>query len=285
MAYIQGEAYDAASACDSYRKAEQAAQAWLAESPGNPTARGRLALSKERLAWFATLAGEPAGAEDAIQESIAIYQQLAAQSVPGERREAAMAYKTLAEVQKRIGRKKEALANCRQSLESSKAMQAESPQDDQTKTDIAQETVLLVDLLRENGQPDEAREQTKRALADLKPLALAANPKRTYLVDYVALLVGTAPAPFATAEEAIKFAKTAVDFMKGADPETLDLLAKAFDRAGRVADAVAVEQKAIAQLPPLDPGRPMDQRRRELDETLATLQAKAAKAGAKRPTQ
>ena len=284
IAYLQGEAYDAASARDNYRNAEQAAQTWLAQSPGDTTARGKLAVSKEMMARFATLAGEPAGAEDAIQEAIAIYRELAPHS-PADRRNIAMAYKTLAEVQKRIGKKKEALANCRQSLDASEAMHQESPQDGQTRTDIAQETVLLVDLLRENGQPDEAREQTKRALADLKPLALAANPKRTYLVDYVALLVGTAPAPFATAEEAIKFAKTAVDFMKGADPETLDLLAKAYDHAGRTEDAIAAEQKAIAQLPPLEPGRPTDQRRRELDETLATLQAKAAKAGAKRPTQ
>jgi serine/threonine protein kinase/tetratricopeptide (TPR) repeat protein len=285
MAYLQGEAYDAASARDSYRKAEQTAVAWLAKSPGDPTARGKAALSKERIAWFGTLAGEPAGAEVAIQEAIAVYEQLAAQAVPGERRDVALGYKTLAEVQQKMGKRQEALANCRRSLENSKSILAESPQDGQAKTDIAQERVLLVSLLLANGQRDEAREQTEGALTELKPLAQAADPDLYYLVDYVALLVGTPFTQFATAEETISHARKAMELMKGVDPETLDLLAKAYDRAGRVVDAIAAEQKAIEVLPRLDPGRPTDGRRGALAQTLAGLQAKAAKTGAKRVTQ
>jgi tetratricopeptide (TPR) repeat protein len=277
VAYVQGEAYDPAAARDSFRRAEQVALAWLAQSPGDPTARTKLAFCKERIAWFATLAGESAGAEDAIQEAIAIYQQLVVQSVPGERRYTALAYKALAEVQKQIGKKQEALANCRRSLDASEAMLAENPQNEQFKIDIAQETVLLVDLLIANGQRDEARERTARAIAGLKPLAMAADPNRYYLVDCVALLVGTPFPQFATSEETLALARKAVEMMRGEDPETLDLLAKACDRAGLPAEAVAEEQKAIALLPASQPGRPRDERRRALDETLGALQAKAAR--------
>jgi serine/threonine protein kinase len=284
IGYIQGEAYDAASARDSYRNAEQAALKWLAQSPGDGIARGKVALAKEMTASFGSLAGEPAGAEDTIREAIAIYQELARQSVAGQRRNVAMAYKTLAGVESQMGKKQEALANCRKSLDLSEAMLAESPQDGQTKTDIAQETVLMVDLLSDNGLRDEARERTARELARLRPLALAANPDLYYLVDYVKLLLSTPLPHLATVQEALSLARKAVDLMHGEDPETLDLLAKVYDRAGLARDAVAAEQKAIAVLPSPQPGRPPDERRRALDQTLARLQSKAT-AGLKRTTQ
>jgi tetratricopeptide (TPR) repeat protein len=285
VAYVQGEAYDPAAARDSFRRAEQAALTWLAKSPTDPTARAKAAFCKERIAWFSTLAGEPARAEDAILEAIATYKQLAAQSVPGEAREYAMAYKTLAEVQQQTGKTKEGLVNCRKSLEATEAMLPEDPQNEQFKIDIAQETVLLVDLLIANGERDEARERTANAIARLKPLALAADPNRYYLLDCVTLLVGPQFAQFATADDTIMLATKAVDMMQGEDPETLDLLARAYDHAGRAQDAVAEEQKAIAHLPPLVPGRPRDQRRHALDDNLARFQANVAKAGGKRPTQ
>jgi non-specific serine/threonine protein kinase/serine/threonine-protein kinase len=275
IAYVHGEDYDPAAACDSFRSAKKAALAWLGQSPGDPIARGMLALTEERLAWWSTLAGQGEGAEDTVQEAIAIYKQLAGLAVPGEQRNVALGYKTLAEVQQRMGKMQEALANARQSLAASEVMAADNPQDSQTKIDILQETVLLVDLLLANGQRDEARERTKRTLKDIKPLATAPEANRYYLVDYVALLVNTPFPEFATADEKVELARRAVTLMRGADVETLDLLAKAYDHAGRPQEAVATEQKAVGLLPPPQPGRPTDERRRALDETLAGMQSRA----------
>jgi len=180
-------------------------------------------------------------------------------------------------VRKQIGKKREALDAIRKSLDASEAMLADNPRDDQVKTDLAQESVLLIDLLLANGATAEARERTQRAIATLRPLAITPDSKRYYLVNYVFLLVNSPFAQPGGIDEILTLARKAVDLMQREDPETLDLLAKAYDRAGRPQEAVAAEQKAVALLPAPTPGRPIDERRKALDATLRALQAKSVK--------
>jgi hypothetical protein len=142
--------------------------------------------------------------------------------------------------------------------------------------------VLLVELLRLSGRQDKARDETVAELKELEPLARAEDPDRYYLVDYVALLVGSS-AQSGSGHEAVAFAEKAVTMMRGEDPETLDLLAQAYDRAGRLPDAIDAGKRAIAHVPPVHSGQSADLARRTLEESLKKLEAKMANTASQRP--
>jgi len=275
MAHMQ-EDTDVAAALASYRACEAAARDWLAQSPSDSTARRALALAKENAGWYGLLAGEPSDAERLVLEAIALYEETAGPkpSVKA-RRNIAIAHKRLAEIQKRIGKPTEALRNCRGALTASEALRAEDPKNVLYGIDVAQERVLLVDLLLAAGDRAEAHTETVQAVAYLKPLASGDPPNRYYLVDYVTILTGTPFREFASADETLAYAQKAVNLMHGEDPETLDLLAQAYGRAGKREDAVSAEQKALALLPPAKPG-PVPEMRRKLTAELDALQAQAA---------
>jgi tetratricopeptide (TPR) repeat protein len=233
-------------------------------------------LAKENTGWYGLLAGEANDVERLVQEAIAIYEE-AAGSKPsaGARRNIAIAHKRLAEIQRRTGKPKEALENCRGSLVASEALRAEDPKNVLYGIDVAQEKVLLIDLLLTGGERAEARAETTSAVAYLKPLVESDPPNRYYLVDYVTILVGTPFPEFASADETLAYAQKAVDLMQGQDPESLDLLAQAYRRAGKRGEAIAAERKAMALLPAAKPG-PVPEMRRKLAARLDALQPLAA---------
>lgn len=275
-AHVQQDT-DVSAALQSYRGCEAAARDWLARTPSDSKARRALAFAKENGGWYGLLAGETNNAERLVREAIALYEE-AAGPKPGApaRRNIAIAYKRLAEIQKRTGNAKGALENCRRSLSASEALHTEDPGNVLYGIDVAQEKVLLIDLLLTGGNRAQAHAETIRAVAYLKPLTQSNPPNRYYLVDFVTVLASTPFPEFASADETLAYAQKAADLMHNADPETLDLLAQSYRRADKLEEAIAAEQKAIALLPPAKPG-PVPEMRRKLAATLETFQTQAAK--------
>lgn len=281
MAHMQEET-DAAAALGSYRQCESAARDWMARNPSEATAQKALAFAKENAGWYALLAGEPSDAEQRVREAIGLYESSAgAKPSIRARHNIAIAYKRLAEIQKRTGKAADALENCRRALAISEASHAEDPKNRLPAIDLAQEYVLLVDLATGSGNRTESHDATVRAVTYLKPLAQLDPPDRYYLVDYVTILASTPFPEFASAEEALAYSRKAVDLMHSKDPETLDLLAQCWLRAGNREEAIAAERKAIALLPPHKSG-PVPEMRRRLEANLAALQAPAISASQSR---
>ena len=272
VATTQSNAGDPAAALESMGKCEAILRAALDRKPADPNVRRGLAFARERSADFAMQIGELGGAEAAKQEIIAIYEQApGARKSTVQRHNIAMAYKGLAEVQKREGKIRDALANCHKSLEISKGVRAEDSTNDLAGADMAQEYVLLIDLLQASNQRAEAHNETAHAVEFLKPLQMRAGQYHYYyLVDYVTLLV-TMPFPeFSSAEERLSLARKAVEVTR--DYETLDLLAQAYDLADRAGDA-------IAMLPPSKPGGKTAENRKKLTDNLQKFQRKEATRG------
>ncbi len=267
IAQIQSDAGDPGAALDSYRQCERAGQDWLARNPDNPAARNVIAMARERVAYYGMLAGEPAGAEEAVRGAIATYE--AGNQTPRARRNVAMAYNTLAAVQTRAGDPQKALASCRHALSLSETLHDEDPKNNQYGIDIAQEKVLLIDLLLATGQRAEARKAAALTIEQLKTPAHDPHPSIYYLVDYLKLLEDTPFVELRAGENTLALAQKAVDMTR--DTETLDLLAKAYRQAGQMEAAIATEKAAIALLPPLAPGRPAPEIRVKLNATLASF--------------
>jgi tetratricopeptide (TPR) repeat protein len=274
VAQMQSDGGDPAAALESYREGERTAQALAAKNPDENGPRNALAFVRERVAWYAVLSGQPEGAEDAIRAAIATYE--AAAPTPRSKRNLAMAYKTMAEVEKRAGKTAEALQSLRKSLDISQALLAADPKNSQFSIDIVQEKVLLIDLLLAGGQREEARKETASTLAWLKPLAHAGNPSLYYLTDYLSLLDETPFPELTTGEDAVALARHAVEMTGKKDSETLDLLARALKRAGNFEEAAETEKQALALLPPAQSGRPVPETRQKLQATLDAIQTASA---------
>jgi serine/threonine protein kinase len=275
LGYAQGEAGDPGSAAASFRAMLQLAEAWKASKPEDLSAANTVALAKERLAYFSALSGEPSGAVQAIREAIATYERVPNRP-PRLVRSIAKAYKALAEVQRWTGALPDALSSCRRSLAMTEALLQKDPKNTQYSLDVQQNLVLLIDLAATSGAHREARAQTARALDLLRPLAADPAASRYALVNYVTLLVTTPYAEFRNDSAAVASARRAAELTGHRDWETLDLLARAYDRAGNAADAVATERRALALLPARQVGRPVSEIHRNLERRLAAFQARPA---------
>jgi eukaryotic-like serine/threonine-protein kinase len=269
VAQTQADSGDPAAALASYRGCERAALELQARNPDDPVARNALALAHERIAWFALQAGQPEGAEEQIRAAIAIYDRMT--PTPRARRNLAMAYKTMAAVQQRAGKLEDASESSRKSTEISEALAVQDPKNEQFQIDLAQEKVQSIDLLLQNGKQDEARRETAAALARLGPKAHEEKPSLYYLTDYLAIANNTPFRDLVNNADAVALARKGVAMTHGQDSETLDLLAKALERAGNREEAIATEKKALALLPPAQPGKAVMEPRRTLEETLASM--------------
>jgi len=269
IAQTQADGGNPAAALESYYGCEHAALSFPAKDADDPAPRNALALARERIAWFAVQAGEPEGAEEEIRAAIEIYERMP--PTPRGRRNLAMAYKTMAAVQQRAGEFTDALISSRKSLEISEPLAARDPKNEQFQIDLAQEKVLLIDLLLQNGRREEARRETLAALALLNPKVREEKPSLYYLTDYLAILDNTPFRDLVVSAEAVRLAKKGVAMTRGQDSETLDLLAKALEGAGNREDAMATEKRALALLPPAQPGKPIMEPRRALEATLASM--------------
>jgi tetratricopeptide (TPR) repeat protein len=278
VAQIRSDTGDSDLAVESFRKVEQFASDWLAASPSDADALRTLAFAREQVPWFAMLAGEFSGpgdyaaAEEAKRRAISAYRQdRNAKTLTG-RRNIAAATQELAQIQKRAGRTAEGLATCRGALEDSLSLGRDDSRNSVHQHDIANARLLLIDLLLDSGQSREARVLTAATMQDLRPLAHAANSTSYLLTDYVTLLVTTRFPEITGNEDMLALARKAVELTESGDPETMDLLARAYHRAGNSPQAVATEKKAIGLLPPQREGRPKTLMRREMETRLAEFE-------------
>jgi non-specific serine/threonine protein kinase/serine/threonine-protein kinase len=272
IGFTQDQMRDQVGALQSYRRSLEVGRAWFAV---DPKARGAVAMEGQRVAYLSAISGETDGAEETIQEAIRLYQSSAtAEPSAGARRNIAKAYKTVAEVQKRIGKLPQALDSVRKSLGITEDLLEKDPRNRQFQLDFHQALVLLIDVLHKSGNNREARLQTVRALGFLKPLVTERDALEPQVEDYVWLLVTT---PFPDLEDnpaALRYARKVVALTRAKDPQTLDVLARAYAKNSDFANAAAVERKAVALLPPFDPTHGAPELRKMLEANVTRFEAK-----------
>jgi len=267
---------DEAGALQSYRRCLELAQSLPATEPKKV---GAVAFASQMVAFFRARTGDTVGAEDAIRESIHIYESSpTAESSAIESRKIAKAYKNLAEVQKLTGMQPEALESARKSLGITDRLLSKEPQSQQNQIDFHQALVFLVDILAQNGKTEEARAETVRALRFLKPLVERSDASVDQIQGYSELLVAT---PFTDLQDnaaALKYARKAVDLTHERDPTALDALARAYAKVSKFTEAVRFEEKAIGLLPPADPSQGVPELRKTLQANAASFRAAASQA-------
>jgi tetratricopeptide (TPR) repeat protein len=235
---------------------------------------GKVAFAKQMVALFSARTGDTVGAEDAIRESIHVYESSATpKSSDMAWRNIATAYMNLAEVQEFTGKLPGALESVRKSKGITDRLLSKDQQNRLFQIDFQRALMSLVDILVKSGNTREAREETVRALRFLKPLAEQSDASVYQIQGYAELLVTT---PFADLQDnaaALSYARKAVAMTHETDPTALDALARAYARNSDFANALTVEQQAIALLPPANPSQGVPELRKTLEANLASFRS------------
>jgi eukaryotic-like serine/threonine-protein kinase len=248
MGSLRNLSSDPAGALECYRQGMQTAERLPATYANKANI---LAFMRERAASATVSAGgDAAAAEEMILAAIATVQRrVDANPIPRARRLLALAYQTLADVQQYAGRSADALQSIRRSLQMTEALTLEDPKDEQKQIARQQALMREIELLSENHLTEEARSETKRALAIMKPLA-EQSVLFQHAEDYAQLLSTT---PFTELHDdaaALQFARKAVAMTRETDPDILHALALAYERNGDTRHALEADNKALAMLPP-----------------------------------
>jgi serine/threonine protein kinase/tetratricopeptide (TPR) repeat protein len=272
---IQTDVGDAAGALDTCRKWELAGSQWENPTPQDGRKERGLAFARERTAWFSLLAGEPAAnAEEPIRKAINSYYEPRVEQHPSSknaRLSLANAYETLAEVLKRENRIPEALDYCHRSRAIHEGLRTADTTNAQFAVALADNSVLLTELLVASGDSAGARAQTAQALANLRPPVHEEEPELLVLLRYIRILIETPFPDLAKTDDAVPLARRAVEISKGKDPESLELLARAYEKVGNPPEALRATDKALALLAPVAPGKPVPELRAQLEALRAQL--------------
>src|SRR5581483_9967569 len=236
---------DPAGALECFRRALQVAERFPASSANKPNL---VAFAREQTAINAALAGNSAGAEDAIRESLAVYQRR--KPTPRARRTIAKAYKNLAEVQRLGGNTVNALASIRQSLHLSEDLLAADRQNAEYQIDVQQALMKEIELLSAAGLSGETEAETRRAFALMKPLADQPGAPYQHAADYAELLATTPFPALRDPASALRYARQANATTLESDPEVLHVLALAYEGNGDKQRAIETADKALSLLPP-----------------------------------
>ena len=130
--------------------------------------------------------------------------------------------------------------------------------------------VDLAILYGDQGRYDDAEELLLDALETLRRTLGDRDPRTIVMMNNVAWFLLSTREP-AKPAEALALAREASELTDHGDPSVLDTLALALHRTGDTEQAIEIQTRAIALVPPED-----EALRAELEEALARFEAAAA---------
>jgi eukaryotic-like serine/threonine-protein kinase len=273
IGFTQYQVGDFTGAIDSYRRCVDIAR--QLESAGAADARHSLAYGQERYGEMLARSGKTEEGIRNLRAALAIYQELAAASPEdaSARRDVSNTYTILGDILFAALRTEEALASYTKGLEIAETLAREDPQNRQARTDYHIALGRLADIFFAVGRRDEARSLAQRALTFLRTIVDLPDASQYDVYNYAWILVTTPFEPLRNPSAAEKYADKAVRMTDGSDPRMLDLLARAYDSAGKARHAVETEAKALKLLP----ASGQSDLRKELEDNLARFRSRLAR--------
>jgi tetratricopeptide (TPR) repeat protein len=247
---------DFPKAVEHYQRAHAIGSRLMAASPANPMAQRAVAEALAGMAQVYTRQGKIEQALGQLSESVTIRERLLRESPsqPLAKREAAAASLAWGDALSAAGRRSEAISPYRRALTLAEELVRIDGRNRLYQRDLALSLERLSETLLQAGSRTEAHDATRRALEAWWPLVDTRDPLVNDLQRYVWLLVTTPFDDLRSPARALPYAQKLVETTKSADPATLDALARAYFGVGDAAKAAETERKALALLPPMQPG-------------------------------
>lgn len=271
---IQRDLGDTNGALESFGRYLPIAQELLAAHPNDTDARRDAALGYDQMGETMAKTGAISEGLQKLMTARSIYRELAASSPQSPaRRDVASVNMVIGDILLRTaGKNDEAVDSFQQALKITEALVAEDPKNTEYKRDLHITLGRLAEALYAAGKKPEARRATERALQVLRPMVDAPGASDYEIYQYCWLLLTTPFRDLQAPALARHYAEQLVQTTAGKDPNTLDLLARAYDGAGDAPRAVETETKALALLPP----NSASDLRTELVENLTKFRSRAA---------
>jgi len=269
-----------AAALASYQRCLVMAHEWQKAEPDQPVAKRAVAAGYERVGEVLARTGRTAEGLVNLRAALELYQALAAgrRAETQAHRDLSNTHTIIGDILLGAGRTAEALESYSRGLEIAEALARYDPQNKQARTDLHLTLGRLADVLWAAGQKAQAREMTDRALRLLRSLVDLPDASAYDIQNYAWILVSTPFEDLRHAGHAEQYAQKAVEMTQGSDPRVLDTLARAYQLAGKLEQAVATEEKALALLPPRPASGAISDLRRELEENLARFRQQSGRA-------
>jgi tetratricopeptide (TPR) repeat protein len=143
----------------------------------------------------------------------------------------------------------DATEHYRTALQITDALAARDGKNAQVSRDRLTYLCRLADAEQKSGHAVEARSLTREALQILRPMVESDTESQFALYQYAWLLVTTPFAELKSPQEALRAAQRLKELTNGNDPNSLDVLARAYAGVGKYGDALEAEESALALLP------------------------------------
>jgi len=251
LAFAYSQSGNAAGALGAYQEMQTAARAALADDPKLLEVRRQLATAEVRTGDArARLHGIDKGLPEMLH-GLASHREMAnaAPASPGAQRPVSFASGMIGDVLVLAGRHREAVQYFRNALHVVEQLARRDTRNAQYARDRITYLGRLADAEAHAGNAELARALTRQTLALLKPAANDSQASEFELYQYVWTLVTTPFADLRNWPEAERCAARLVTISKGQDARSLDLLARTYAGIGKYADALEMENRAIALLP------------------------------------
>jgi non-specific serine/threonine protein kinase/serine/threonine-protein kinase len=277
LGFTQYQIGDFQGALDSYRRSMGIAR--QLQAAGAPDAQRLLARGQERYGELLARSGKTEDGLQNLRAALKIYQQIAAASPedPGARRDVFSTYTILGDILFAALRTEDALASYREGLAIAESLSREDPYNRQARTDLHSALGRLADIFFAVGKREEAQVLSQRALAFLRKIVDLPDASQYDVQNYAWILVTTPFPELRDPAAAEKYAAKAVEMTQGSDPRMLDLLARAYEGSGNLAEAVATEEQALRMLPSTG----QSDLRKEFEDNLGRFRSRLARAPSK----
>jgi tetratricopeptide (TPR) repeat protein len=210
------------------------------------------AYVREREGRFEVLEGKAGDGVRDVTSAVDTYEALGYTSASlGKRRSLAKAYKSLGDAQRANGDPGAAERSYHRSISDAGRLVREDAKSVPLQTDLGQAYAALIDLLVASGKKADAHEQTAAALLLLRPIAEEPSATSWQMYYCAWLLENTTFPDLRDDAAALRLAQRMIK-KDPADPDVLDVLARATARMGDAAGAATLEHKALAGNPAPD---------------------------------
>jgi non-specific serine/threonine protein kinase/serine/threonine-protein kinase len=249
---LESEAGEMQAAMGHYQASASALEALSAADPENAILRRLFASVTRKVGLALAAGGDLPAAMRHLAKAAGIQQELiAADPSNGQARmDFAVTLRNVGDVQYQSGNAARSLEAYQKALELMTALAAAEPNNKEVRGRYAIMLVYVGDVLAETGQKAEALRLCREGLKILKELADRPGATASSLMDYAQNLVDCPLTELKDPAAAVAYARRGVEMTNYSAPGYMEALARAHFAAGNAAEAVTMEQKAIALLAP-----------------------------------
>jgi serine/threonine protein kinase len=275
-------AHDLAPALADYQATLHAAHDLERADPNNVRTQDIISVVLNKIGSTHTTLGENDAAMDSFRQAIALDEAILRQDPNNDKARTGLmvSQKNLGDLLFfNIGKIPEALRSYRRVAELLETQSRSDPGNTVLRRNLSEVLTFVASALMQTGQPEEARRQAQRGLDIAKEIADRPGATQDQIYNYAYLGITVEPADLRRPAAVLPYALKAVEMSHGSDLYSLHALAQTYAAMDDYARAVQTDEKALALIPPVAPGKPEPNYKVTIENLLQRCRVELKKRG------